>query len=299
MKKLPKFHETFLPILHVLADSGPLATGDLRRAVRDRFYADLPSEILQQKTKSGDQLVLNRVGWGKAYLKQAKMLASPERGIVAITDKGRAVLDSGTLTLAQLKSDPDFQAHEIAKGKAVHETEDGDHANSEESTPTDLIESGIANLERETKAELLQRLKQVDPYDFERIVLQLFQKMGYGEFLGTPKSGDGGIDGVINQDQLGLEKIYVQAKRYSENKVREPDIRNFIGAMAGDTQKGIFVTTADFDDKAIQKAREAHHTIILISGIQLADLMYRFGIGVQIQSTYEIKQLDEDFFVEG
>jgi len=120
--------------------------------------------------------------------------------------------------------------------------------------------------------------------------------MGYGEFIETKKTGDGGIDGIINQDQLGLEKIYIQAKRYSENKVREKDIRNFIGAMSGDTTKGVFVTTSSFDESAQLKAREAHHKIILIDGKKFTDLMYQYGVGVQIKNIYEIKEIDEDFF---
>ncbi len=107
---------------------------------------------------------------------------------------------------------------------------------------------------------------------------------------------DGGIDGIINEDQLGLEKIYIQAKRYSENKVRETEIRNFIGAMSGDTRKGIFVTTSSFDEKAKSKARDAHHTIILLDGSKLVDLMHRFNVGVQIRSIYEVKAVDNDFF---
>ncbi|MBT7996016.1 MAG: restriction endonuclease, partial [Bacteroidetes bacterium] len=112
----------------------------------------------------------------------------------------------------------------------------------------------------------------------------------------TSKSGDGGIDGIINEDKLGLDKIYIQAKRYGENKVREKDIRNFIGAMSGDTSKGIFVTTSIFHEGAIKKAYEAHHTIILIDGNKLVDLLHEFNVGVQIKSIYELKELDLDFF---
>lgn len=122
--------------------------------------------------------------------------------------------------------------------------------------------------------------------------------MGYGEFIETSKSGDGGIDGIINEDKLGLDKIYIQAKRFNEGKVREKDIRNFIGAMSGDTNKGVFVTTSTFDDGAIKKAKDAHHKIILINGSKLVDLMYEYNVGIQVQTTYEIKQLDEDFFFE-
>ncbi len=139
-------------------------------------------------------------------------------------------------------------------------------------------------------------MKDIDPYYFEKVILILLKKMGYGDFVETAKSGDGGIDGIINEDKLGLEKIYIQAKRYNENKVREKEIRNFIGAMSGDTTKGIFVTTSTFDDSAIKKAREAHHKIILIDGNKLVDLMHQYGVGVQVSNVYEVKEIDEDFF---
>ena len=135
-------------------------------------------------------------------------------------------------------------------------------------------------------------------YYFEKVVLKLLKKMGYGDFIETSKSGDGGIDGIINEDKLGLDKIYIQAKRFNENKVREKDIRNFIGAMSGDTNKGVFVTTSLFDKGAEEKAKNAHHKIILIDGNKLVDLMHEFNVGVQIKQTYEVKQLDEDFFME-
>ncbi len=123
--------------------------------------------------------------------------------------------------------------------------------------------------------------------------------MGYGDFVDTPKSRDGGIDGIINEDKLGLNKIYIQAKRYNENRVREIDIRNFIGAMSDDTTKGIFVTTSTFDENAIKKARDAHHKIILIDGNDLVDLMYDYSVGLQTSTSYEIKKIDEDFFIGG
>ncbi|MEK9703232.1 MAG: restriction endonuclease, partial [Deltaproteobacteria bacterium] len=150
--------------------------------------------------------------------------------------------------------------------------------------------------EEDIKRELLERLKSIDPFYFEKVILLLLKKMGYGDFVETKKTNDGGIDGIINQDQLGLEKIYIQAKRYSENKVREKEIRNFIGAMSGDTLKGVFVTTSSFDEQATVKARDAHHKIILIDGSKLVSLMYQFGVGVQTRDVYEIKEIDQDFF---
>ena len=164
------------------------------------------------------------------------------------------------------------------------------------STPQDLIDSGFSQIEANVKSELLDKLRNIDPYYFEKVILILLKKMGYGDFIETAKSGDGGIDGIINEDKLGLDKIYIQAKRYGVNKVREKDIRNFIGAMSGDTSKGVFVTTSEFHEGAIRKAYDAHHTIILINGNKLVDLLHEFNVGIQIKSTYEIKELDLDFF---
>ena len=291
-QELPKYFETFLPILSVLQDGKIIHYNDLRKLVRDTFYSDLPADQLAMTTKDGDQLILNRIGWGKAYLKQAGLVHQPVRAMVQITEKGLAALESGKLTLSDIKQDHEFLSHRPSREKATES-----EAANEDQTPQDLIDSGVQSIEDGVKSDLLEKLKSVDPYYFERVVNDLFEKMGYGGARTTVKSGDGGIDGVINQDELGLEKIYIQAKRYDGHSVREPEIRNFIGAMSGDTQKGIFVTTSSFDAKAINKAKEAHHKIILIDGAQLTDLMYKFGVGLQVANTYTIKEIDEDYFV--
>jgi len=293
--ELPKFYETFLPILDVLSAHDVMHYNELRKCVRDKHYAHLPEEQLSQKTKSGDILVLNRIGWGKAYLKEGGFISQPERAMVQITSKGKAVLKAGELSLKQLKSDHDYLERQANKQKTKNNTANDDQQ-FENSTPQDLIDQGVSVIEKAMKLDLLEKLKQIDPYYFEKVILILLQNMGYGEYVETKKSNDGGIDGIMNQDLLGLEKIYIQAKRYSENKVREKDIRNFIGAMSGDTTKGVFVTTSTFDEAAVLKARDAHHKIILIDGSKLTDLMYRHGIGVQVKYTYEIKEIDEEFF---
>jgi len=293
---LPKYHETFIPILEVLSSGETLHYNELRRRVRDKYYSDLPEELLNEKTKSGDLLILNRIGWGKAYLKVGKLVQQPERAMIKITEKGKAILGKGTLTLKDLQNDADYKAHQESK-KNEKETA-AEEINAENASPQDLIDSGFSTIETQVKNELLDRLKEIDPYYFEKVILILLEKMGYGDFFETKKSSDGGIDGIINEDKLGLEKIYTQAKRYNENKVREKDIRNFIGAMSGDTSKGVFITTSTFDDSAVKKAREAHHTIILIDGIKLVDLMHQYGVGVQVRNVYEVKEVDEGFFEE-
>lgn len=297
MQELPKYHETFIPILEVLKNGLPMHYNDLRKAVRDTYYAHLPDELLQQTTKDGDPIILNRVGWGKAYLKQAGFVYQPVRAMVQITDKGLAALERGSLTMQDIRQDKQFQAHQGQVRDRNDNAAASSVASSDEQTPQDMIDAGVQAIEDDTKSELLDKLKATDPFYFERVVNELFEKMGYGGATTTIKSGDGGIDGVINQDELGLEKIYVQAKRYDGHSVREPEIRNFIGAMSGDTQKGIFVTTSVFDQRAIDKAREAHHKIILIDGKKLVDLLYKFNVGVQPANTYTLKEIDEDFFI--
>jgi restriction system protein len=202
------------------------------------------------------------------------------------------------LTLQELQNDQDFINHRESVKTEKENDIDVDPIKVENASPQDLIDSGFSTIEKQVKTELLEKLKEIDPYYFEKVILILLKKMGYGDFVETSKSGDGGIDGIINEDKLGLEKIYTQAKRYNENKVREKDIRNFIGAMSGDTSKGVFITTSTFDDSAIKKAREAHHSIILIDGAKLVDLMLQYNVGVQVKTFYEVKEVDNDFFEE-
>ncbi len=202
------------------------------------------------------------------------------------------------MTLQELQNDQDFINHRESVKTEKENDIDVDPIKVENASPQDLIDSGFSTIEKQVKTELLEKLKEIDPYYFEKVILILLKKMGYGDFVETSKSGDGGIDGIINEDKLGLEKIYTQAKRYNENKVREKDIRNFIGAMSGDTSKGVFITTSTFDDSAIKKAREAHHSIILIDGAKLVDLMLQYNVGVQVKTFYEVKEVDNDFFEE-
>ena len=287
--ELPKFNETFLPILDILKDGQTIKGRELLRLVEEKFYSDLPEELLTQTTKSGERLIDNRIAWGKSYLKKGGLVHYPQRGFVQITEKGKAA-SAENVTLKNIQADV-INFYEPEKTRSVSAG-----SIDSDASPQDLIDSGFEQIESELKDDLLQKLKEVDPYSFEKIILILLKKMGYGDFIETSKSNDGGIDGIINEDQLGLEKIYIQAKRYNSNKVRETDIRNFIGAMSGDTRKGIFVTTSDFDEKAKVKARDAHHTIILLDGSRLVDLMHKFNVGVQIKNVYEVKTLDNDFF---
>ncbi len=294
MKKIteiPKFHETFNPILDILKNGNIIHSRELITKVIDKYYSHLPEELLQQRTKSGDILISNRIAWGKSYLKKGGFIEFPKRGMVKITDKGIKTVKKD-LQLKDVENSNNFLDFYTEEKEHIHNL-NSDITNS---TPQDLIDTGFSQIENSVKSELLEKLKNIDPYYFEKVILILLKKMGYGDFIETSKSGDGGIDGIINEDKLGLNKIYIQAKRYGENKVREKDIRNFIGAMSGDTSKGVFVTTSNFHEGAIKKAYDAHHTIILIDGIKLADLLHQYNVGIQVNSTYELKELDLDFF---
>jgi restriction system protein len=287
---IPKFHETFVPILETLADGETIQHRELLNKVVEKYYSQLPKELLEKKTKTGDLLILNRIAWGKSYLKKAGYIHYPQRGAVQITQKGKEVNKDKVNLKGIISESGIFNFYKEEKAKELEDLE------MKGSSPQDLIESGFSAIEAQVKSELLDKLKTIDPFYFERVILTLLGKMGYGESIETSKTGDGGIDGIVNQDKLGLEKIYIQAKRYNENKVREKEIRNFIGAMSGDTTKGVFVTTSEFDQQAIKKAHDAHHTIILIDGKRLVDLLYQYSVGVQVQNTYEVKAVDDNFF---
>lgn len=289
--EIPKYNETFNPILDILKNEETLQRRELIKKVINKYYSHLPKELLEEKIKSGDILIENRIAWGISYLKQSDFIKYPKRGFVQITTKG--INQNNKLSLKEVQFEIS-KSHVYKDNRIINQ----EKAEIQTSSPEDLIDEGFNQIEKEVKNEILEKLKTIDPYYFEKVILILLKKMGYGDFIETSKSSDGSIDGIINEDKLGLAKIYIQAKRFTENKVREKDIRNFIGAMSGDTNKGVFVTTSLFDKGAEEKAKNAHHKIILIDGNKLVDLMHEYNVGVQIKSTYEVKQLDEDFFVE-
>jgi restriction system protein len=204
-----------------------------------------------------------------------------------------------------LRQFPEFVAFQSPRGERVDDKAAPDAPQPlpdlSARTPEETLQASAEAIFEALRGQLLDRIRELSPSFFERLVVDLIVAMGYGgsrdsvvQRLG--KSGDEGIDGVVNEDPLGLDVVYIQAKRYAENKVREKDIRNFIGAMSGDTTNGVFVTTSTFDDGAVEKAKQAHHKIILIDGNRLTDLMFQFGVGVQTISTYEMKEVDADFF---
>lgn len=299
MKTMPKFNEIMYPILDFIKDGSEYNVKEISDKIRDKYF-DLSEEQKSEIVSNGYTRFHDRLMWARTYLSKAGLVLNTRRGFVQISDKGLQILQSKLkekkITLDDLTKYEDFLDFKNSK------KEDDENLKTNEissDTPQDKIDLGFNEIDRSLKDELLRKLKESNPYYFEKIILILFKKMGYGDFEETPKSGDGGIDGIISQDKLGLDRIYTQAKRYTQNSVGEKEIRNFIGAMSGDVSKGIFVTTSSFDQPAIKKAHDDHnHKIILIDGIKLVDLMINYDIGVQTKTTYKIKEVDEDFFVE-
>ncbi len=249
------------------------------------------------KSPNGTWLFSNKVWWGKSYLKQAGLIAYPKRWYAIITEEWLKMASSWIteITVSDLKKYESFVKFITPLKK---ESEEIQVNISDDLTPEDLIEQGFKKFDYTLRKDLLDKLMETNPYFFEKIILILFQEMGYWDFVETPKSGDDGIDGIINQDALGLERIYTQAKRYTKWNVWWLEIRNFIWSM-NEVSKGIFVTTSDFSETAKEKVRDAkHHKIILINWEKLVDLMIRYNVWVQKKKVYEIKEVDWDFFIE-
>ncbi|MEM7602385.1 MAG: restriction endonuclease, partial [Verrucomicrobiota bacterium] len=269
---------------------------------------DFPEEIRNSRTKSGQTHIQNRAGWAMSSLVKAKFIAKhpTEKFTYEITQAGRDYLDQhqGPITPEDLENlDGYIEAWEEAsrrKQKAKGEVPTP-APKVETRTPDELIEAAIQELDEELRTSLLEHLLNSNPYHFEQIVIDVLVAMGYGGSREeaaqvTQKSNDGGIDGIINEDRLGLDVIYVQAKRYL-NKVGRVDIQNFVGALAGNqAHKGIFITTSGYNDNAIEYARTVPQKVILIDGQRLAELMIEHNVGVSTENTIEIKQIDSDYF---
>ena len=291
---IPDFQTLMLPVLELLKNGNPVKLSDMVNIMSDKYNLTeeernewLPSKV--QKT------MYNRVAWAKQYLVNSELIESPERGSFVITQKGLDVLGQkpNKIDLRFLKS-LDNENNIETKSEIL------DAHIEENKTPEELMENAQALYFESLQKELLAKLKQVDPVRFERIVLDLMEKMNYGVGQMTKLSHDGGIDGIIDEDELGLEKIYLQAKRYSENKVNEKEMQNFAGALGCSTvRKGVFITTSFFDERAKKKAASVQGKVIrLIDGQELTTLMIKHNIGVQTKTRIEIKKLDEDFFIE-
>lgn len=306
--RLPIYHETFTPILKVLAKNGEMKSNDLKNEVIKEYYSHLPEELLKKRTKNNYLMIVTRIHFGAVTLKTAKMIERPARGAIGLTDKGKRVIKSQkSFTISDLKNDKDYLKYREVRLQKQRESQNDETTKlvSSESKVDDDPMTKMLDAEDELRnhvqEQILERLLDIDPYKFEEIVLKLFKNMGYGDFEITSKSNDGGIDGILKRDALDFDRIYVQAKRYKlESGINEKEMRDFIGAMSvNKADKGIFVTTSHFAGKAKSAADSAtsnSQKIKLISGLELTSFMLEYNCGVQVSSSHEIKAIDLDFF---
>lgn len=291
-----------------------LSRATTEQRVRDTVLAvadelQLTEEERNETIPSGSAtLISSRVAWAVTYLVQAGLLQRPRRGHFVITDEGRDVLarDLQRLNLAYLKQIPSFIDFVERKGKDRTSGERSltPEVRSGDKSPEELIGSAYEELEADLKEQILERILQNSPSFFENLVVRLLSSLGYGrsdtlaEVMG--KVGDGGIDGIIHQDKLGLDVVYVQAKRYAvDNAVTRPELQAFVGTLAGvSAHKGVFVTTSRFSPNALEYLKTVNARVITIDGRRLVDLMIEGGVGVRVRKVFELHRIDEDFFLE-
>jgi restriction system protein len=311
---IPKYDEIMLPLLKVLSDGQSHTKRELTEKMADHFQLT-PEERGQMLPSTRATYIKHRTGWAAFGLRKAGLATNPVEGTLQITDEGRKFLatnPSGRLTrpvLMQFEPYRQFVAEMKERGTAAAKKIGAsaqvapDSGSDDETTPEERIESAFAELRETLITDLRAKLAEVDPFRFEQVVLDLLVAMGYGgsrkeAAAVTQKVGDEGIDGVINEDRLGLDVIYIQAKRW-KNSVGRPEIQSFVGALAGKkANKGIFITTSSFHDNASEYAAGVHNKVILIDGRRLAELMIEHDIGVSEEHAYSVKKIDSDYFEE-
>ncbi|MEI2672130.1 MAG: restriction endonuclease [Nocardioidaceae bacterium] len=301
---MPNWEGFMAPLLAVMADGNVRNRREINEAVA--VQAALSEDDLAETLGSGQPKFANRIGWGLSFLTNVGALERPARGHYRITEAGRAVLKRfpdgvRERDFAIFAEDPTSGISAYSAVVKASSTESSEAGGSEELDPTEQVNEGIDRIHRQVGADLLQRLHAQDPAFFEAAVVQLLVKMGYGGADGratvTAKSNDGGIDGIIDQDTLGLSRVYVQAKRYAlDATIDRPAIQSFVGALDGRAGSGVFITTASFTKGARDYAESRSTRVILIDGPRLARLMIQYGVGVQEKQTVRIVEVDEDFF---
>jgi restriction system protein len=297
---VPDFQTWFLPLLKKISDGNVYEMNTLREELAEEL--GLSDEDKSEMLPSGKQNTYrNRIGWARTYLKKANLLASPSRGAVQITDRGKEVLAANPqdLRVKDLKKFPEFLDFHTVKEK---DTTDEAPENENE-TPEEMLERVHLSIRKQLEVDLLDRVKAAPPKFFEGLVVDLLLKMGYGgsrEDAGRTvgRSGDGGIDGVINEDRLGLDVVCIQAKRW-ENSVGRPIVQAFAGSLEGvRAKKGVLITTSEFTKDATEYVRQIEKRIVLVDGKTLASLMVDNGLGVSSIAQYEVHRIDTDYFEE-
>lgn len=300
---IPDYQSIMLPLLKFAGDNQEHTIREAIDYIADAFK--LAEQDRKEILPSGSQYIIdNRVGWARTYLKKAGLLESPKRSYFKITSLGLNVLKKSpsAINVKFLEQFPLFIEFRNTK-KEKDEEEEHEVETSSSQTPQELLEYGYQKIKKDLSQELLGFVKQSSPRFFEKLVVELLLSMGYGgsrkdagQAIG--QSGDGGIDGIIKEDKLGLDVIYIQAKRW-ENVVGSKEIRNFVGSLVGQkASKGVFITTSGFTKDALEYVKTITHKVILIDGEMLTQLMIENNIGVSRVISYDIKKIDSDYFVE-
>lgn len=299
---VPDFQAWFMPLLKRLSNEQEHRMSDLYEALANEM--NLSGDDRAQLLKSGTQAVYeNRIGWARTYLKKAGLIEAPSRGVVRITSRGKSILASPPekLNVRFLRTFPEFL--EFHTYKPDQEAPQTAPIEPVQESPLDTLERVHGELEQQLADEILERVKRAPPAFFERLVVDLLLAMGYGgsrEDAGKTigKSGDGGIDGVINEDRLGLDVLYIQAKRW-EQSVGRPVVQAFAGSLEGvRARKGVLITTSSFTSDAQTYVRQIEKKIVLVGGTTLAGLMIQHNVGVGVEAAYQVKRLDSDYFPE-
>lgn len=297
---VPDYQQFMLPLLKLLSDGQEHRVSAAIEAVAE--HIGLSSADRAEALPSGQSRVINRGSWACIYLTRAGLLERTARGRYRITDAGRQLLARAPERIDNktLANYPSFTAFRSLRGTSARAAED--EADSAE-TPEDLVERGYTQLRETLAADLLDKVRSCSPRFFEQLVVELLVKMGYGGSRqdagkAVGQSGDGGIDGIIKEDKLGLDAVYIQAKRW-EAPVGRPTVQGFSGSLDGHrARKGVLITTSRFTDEARDYVERIDKKIVLIEGEELAQLMIDHGIGVADTATYTLKRLDADYFEE-
>ena len=292
---VPKYHELIRPLLDLVADGRPRNLREAAQELAERL--SLTDEDLTETLPSGYPRYLNRVGWAKSDLNKTGLIESCGRGLFRISERGSNALPELPPQLDRKY----FEARELGSWKSVSApptSSAGPEARPDETlTPEEQIDETLAELQEALEQEVLTQLRSINPASFERFVVRLLAAMGYGVGEVTGRSGDGGIDGVIYEDRLKLDRIYLQAKRWADAPVGGPDINGFLGALAKHgANRGVFVTTSRFTQDARRAVELPHLRLVLIDGEELARLAVEHNIGVSVKRKIELKRLDTDFF---
>ena len=303
---IPKFEDFLYPFLFRLKDMNNVSIKEMRKYIIEHFH--LTDEDCKLRTKSGSANQLDdRLGWSRQWLRRALFIEIPQRGVYKITKRGVEYLQNHTdLRQTDLMKYPEFAEYATTSSgtekkqtaKVIEELEDS------KQTPTEQLENAYQTIVKDLAADLLQKVLEQSAQFFEHLVLDLLLKMGYGGSLSdaglvTKYSHDDGIDGVIKEDKLGLDKIYIQAKRYNTaNTIVKPQIQQFVGALDEQkASKGVFITTSSYSSEARKYAEEkASKKIVLIDGQELARYMIEYNVGVSLKHVYEVKRIDSDYF---